>query len=130
MSIYVDVILRDEQGRFLLQHHPQSTKKAWRFPGGKPEPGETLIAAAAREAKEELGIEPLSLRYIGKGSSTVESGTYTGYMFLCERYIGRPHIVEWDKHDDLAYFEWQRIEGEPEQTFAREIAMGQVPDIR
>jgi 8-oxo-dGTP pyrophosphatase MutT (NUDIX family) len=125
-KIYVDVILRDEQGRFLLQHHHNSQLKPWRFPGGKPEPGETLIGAAAREAKEELGIEPLSLVYIGKRDSVVESGTWTGHMFLCDRYIGMPHNVEESKHYALEYQHWFMITVEPEATFAKMLALGQV----
>jgi 8-oxo-dGTP pyrophosphatase MutT (NUDIX family) len=125
-QIYVDVVLCDRKGRFLLQHHPRSQMKPWRFPGGKPEPGETLIGAAAREAKEELGIEPLSLVYIGKKESVVESGTWTGYMFLCDRYIGRPRIVEKTKHDMLEWIPIENIVSEPERTFALQVLGGQV----
>lgn len=131
-KIYVDVILRNEQGRFLLQHHPQSKLKAWRFPGGKPEPGETFIGAAAREAKEELGIEPLFLEYVGKKTSTVESGTWTGYMFLCKCYIGTPRNVESEKHGEIRWLTLEEIgleKSEPEYTFARKIATGQVDAI-
>ena len=127
-KIYVDVIIRDGHGGFLLQHHPQSELKPWRFPGGKPEPGETLIGAAAREAREELGIEPLALKYIGKKSSTVESGTWMGYMFLCDRYLGEPKIVEDEKHDKLGWFLAEQIVGEPERTFAYIVARGQYPE--
>lgn len=126
MKVYVDVILRDGQGRFLLQHHPHSQLKPWRFPGGKPEPGETFIAAAAREAKEELGIEPLSLVYIGKKSSIVESGEWTGYMFLCQSYIGEPRIMENAKHDRLEYLPLEMVTGEPERTFAKAVSLGQI----
>lgn len=127
-KIYVDVIIRDGRGFFLLQHHPNSQLKPWRFPGGKPEPGETLIGAAAREAKEELGIEPLSLKYLGKKSSTVESGTWTGHMFLCEKYVGEPRVVEDEKHDSLHWFLAEQIAGEPERTFAFIVARGQYPE--
>lgn len=129
-KIYVDIILRNSEGHFLVQHHPNSLLKPWRFPGGKPEPGETLIGAAAREAKEELGIEPLSLKYLGKKTSTVESGTWTGYMFLCEAYIGEPRVVEATKHDQIAWFHFENLfQVEPEYTFARMLAMGRVESL-
>lgn len=130
-NIYVDVILRNDRGEFLVQHHPDRPAKPWRFPGGKPEAGETLIAAAAREAKEELGIEALSLRYFGQGTTTSDGGVeWTGYAFLCESYIGKPQVMESDKHSALRYMrvaELLALGAEPEYTFAVEIACGQAP---
>ena len=133
-NVYVDVILRDEHGNFLVQHHPYRPHKPWRFPGGKPEDGETLIATAAREAKEELGIEALALRYFGKQTTISDGGVeWTGYAFLCESYIGTPQVLEGAKHDGLRYItvaELKALACEPEYTFAREIAYGQAPIAR
>jgi len=46
------------------------------FPGGKIDPGEAPIAAALREAHEELGIDPGLVRVVG---ATDEFLTGTGY---------------------------------------------------
>ena len=50
--------LRDREGRVLLAERPAGKHLAglWEFPGGKREPGETPLAALARELDEELGI--------------------------------------------------------------------------
>ena len=37
----------------------------WNAPGGKLEPGESALAAAARETQEETGITPVGAVYVG-----------------------------------------------------------------
>jgi len=39
------------------------------LPGGRIDPGESIIAAALREAQEELGIDPTLARVIGPGDA-------------------------------------------------------------
>jgi ADP-ribose pyrophosphatase YjhB (NUDIX family) len=47
------VAIFDEEGRILLVRE----RELWAYPGGRLEPGETPEQAAAREAKEEAGID-------------------------------------------------------------------------
>ncbi len=51
-------VMLDALGRVLLAQRPAGKHLAgmWEFPGGKLEPGETPMAALARELREELGI--------------------------------------------------------------------------
>lgn len=54
----VCAIINDDQGRVLVAKRPAHTSYAgcWEFPGGKIEPGETMLQALARELKEEVGL--------------------------------------------------------------------------
>jgi 8-oxo-dGTP diphosphatase len=54
-------ILIDPQGRVLITRRAPQTHQGglWEFPGGKVEPGETIVDALARELREELGVTVL-----------------------------------------------------------------------
>ena len=48
------------------------------LPGGRPEPGEDLLAAALREAEEEIGLDPADVEVLG--ALPPVSTVVTGYM--------------------------------------------------
>lgn len=58
MEVAAGVLLRAD-GSVLLGQRPEGKAYAgwWELPGGKLEPGETVLQALARELKEELGID-------------------------------------------------------------------------
>lgn len=55
LGIGVDVVLRNNEGEFLL--HQRSDDKSWGMLGGWVEKGETPDQAAVREVQEEAGID-------------------------------------------------------------------------
>lgn len=66
-AVLVAITERERPGMLLL--HRPSTMRAHpgqiAFPGGRIDAGEDAVAAALREANEELGIDPASVRVIG-----------------------------------------------------------------
>jgi 8-oxo-dGTP diphosphatase len=57
MTIVVAAAVIEDHGRYFLTRRPKGThlEGCWEFPGGKCEPGETLVACLERELFEELG---------------------------------------------------------------------------
>ena len=57
LPAYVGIILKKENQIFLVQRHNTDwASGSWNFPGGLLEENETLTAAAAREAHEEIDV--------------------------------------------------------------------------
>jgi len=65
----VAACIRDAQGRVLLMRRGGEASELWGFPGGAMELGESVVEAAAREVREEVGLEILPERLIGIYSS-------------------------------------------------------------
>lgn len=74
----------------------------WALPGGHLEYGETLIDAAQREMKEELGIDVARMTLLTVAENIDERGHYLHLSFLAEEFIGEIQCME----PDLCY-EWR-----------------------
>jgi 8-oxo-dGTP pyrophosphatase MutT (NUDIX family)/2'-5' RNA ligase len=72
---------------------------AWDAIGGKPEPGESLLAALAREAREEAGIEPLDVTAVG----CFDDGDRADAFYLATAWKGEPGNRDPAEHSELAW---------------------------
>lgn len=72
-----NLVVLDERGgepHLLLTRRPLHMRRhagQLSFPGGRIEPGEEPLAAALREAREEIGLEPSAADVIGRLSETL-----------------------------------------------------------
>jgi len=96
----VAAVVRRE-GRYLLGLRPAEKRHGglWEFPGGKTDPGESLLDAARRELSEEM-----DLRVTGVGRrllSVPDTGSGFVIDFLEIRVSGEPTALE---HAEIGWF--------------------------
>jgi 8-oxo-dGTP pyrophosphatase MutT (NUDIX family)/2'-5' RNA ligase len=82
---------------------------AWDAIGGKPDEGETLLEALAREASEEAGIEPLDLTALG----CFHDGDRADAWYLATAWRGEPRNREPSEHSQLEWVALHEAAGRP-----------------
>jgi len=102
----------DAAGRVLIAQRPPGKHLAggWEFPGGKLEPGETRVAALARELREELGIAIGSPRPLMRLRHTYAFGEILIDMWVVTHFDGEPRgldgqALQWCSLDELVSVE-------------------------
>src|SRR4051812_40744276 len=98
-------VVRDAAGRLLLVRRGRPPSAGlWSIPGGRVEPGETPAQAAAREVREETGLDVR----VGVLLATVEIGEFLVHDFAAEVVGGAMRAgddaadVRWCTFDEAA----------------------------
>lgn len=92
----VAVVIYNARGEYLLAQRPAGKVYAgyWEFPGGKVEPGESLVAAVKREIREELGIEVLRADPWLTRTHVYEHASVRLHFFRTREWQGTLHGME------------------------------------
>jgi 8-oxo-dGTP pyrophosphatase MutT (NUDIX family) len=123
-------ILRDRQGRVLLIHFVLPNMTFWATPGGGMEPGETPLAAALREVREELGIDVVLEGPVHQAVGIFE---FEGVLientdnFFVGKWDGTPRLVGATQAESAALTQarwWtvEEMERTQEDIFPRDLA--------
>lgn len=94
------VIIQNEHLLLLFKRKRQH----YEFPGGKVEPNESLMNAAVRETKEEIGCIVDIINYLGYKEFSIEGNNFRSHKFLAQIQQGMtPYIAEPDAFDHLVW---------------------------
>ena len=85
-------IVRRGDGRVLMAERlpRQLSAGYWELPGGKVDPGESPLSAAAREAEEEVGVRIEALRPLTQYEHVFPLRRLRLHFFEAERWQGQP----------------------------------------
>lgn len=104
------LIIRD--GRVLLGKRRNAHGEGdWSPPGGHLEFGETPEECAAREAREETGLDIANVRLAGVTNSifTEENKHYVTLFLVAECSTGTPELLEPDKCEGWDWYDWESL---------------------
>jgi 8-oxo-dGTP diphosphatase len=114
-SVTVDIVVvnREAQPRVLLiRRKKEPFAGSWAIPGGFVDPGETLAAAAARELREETGVENVTLEQLAAfGDPNRDPRGWTvSVAFLARVDAHTPTVAA----DDAAAVGWHPLDNLPQ----------------
>lgn len=83
--IVAGIVRRGENLLLVEQQGPDDAEPSWMLPGGRVEPGETLLEGLARELKEETGLRLTGAPRIAFAVDIDRGdGVYAAITFECE----------------------------------------------
>ena len=92
---YVLFVLRDNEGRILLQKRDNRAPKypgMWGFFGGSIEEGESPEQALRREALEELSLKNVKFRFFGRYKIKESDGLNEKFLFVALLDVPLGHL--------------------------------------
>ena len=117
------MVRRGDEVLLLLRADTGYMDGYWAVPAGHVERGESVLAAAVRELKEEVGIDvdPSDLQPVTAMHRTGGNGDpideRVDFFFVTEKWSGEPRLMEPDKAADL---DWYPLDNLPDPVVPHE----------
>src|SRR5512139_3664352 len=100
------IITRENKVLLMKRKGPHGTG-TWSTPGGHLDFGETPEGCAAREAKEEVGVEVVDIHFRGVTNDIFEStGRHYVTLWMEGKLIGEPTIAAEREVAEIGWFAW------------------------
>ncbi len=95
------IFIQNDQLALGFRQNVEHENNVWGFPGGRQEPGETIETTARREAREEVGVDPSSLRCL---AVLTDDRDIEHHFFICDAWTGELHNNEPERCRDIQWF--------------------------
>lgn len=128
-NIIVGVVVEKDGKYLLVQEAKESCRGKWNLPAGILDPGETLIEAAKREAREETGceIEPTAVCQIG--NRVLEDGLFVSVIFAA-RLLREEIAFDTDEILDVKWFSYDEIVAMKSKIRNEVLMLGAINNIK
>lgn len=106
MAVYI-IFKKDSKVAFLLRGNTGWMDGHYGLVAGRVDKGESIAAAAIREAEEEAGvtIHPADLQLVGTFHRKETDSEWVDLLFEASKWRGDIHNAEPHKHDELAWLD-------------------------
>ena len=109
------MILTKDDKVLLMKRKGSHGKGTWSTPGGHLEFGETLEECAAREAKEEVGVDVIDVRFRAVTNDIFEeTGKHYITVWMEGKSVGEPFLAAEREVEEIGWFAWDSL---PEPLF-------------
>ena len=103
------IITKDDKVLLMKRKGPHGGG-TWSTPGGHLDFGESLEGCAAREAKEEMGIDVVDIRFRTVTNDIFESeGKHYITIWLEGKPTGEPYIAAEQEVEEIGWFAWDAL---------------------
>jgi 8-oxo-dGTP diphosphatase len=103
------IITKDNKVLLMKRKGPHGTG-TWSTPGGHLDFGETLEGCAAREAKEEVGVDVVDIRFRAVTNDLFElQGKQYITVWLEGTPLGEPFIAAQREVEEIGWFDWDAL---------------------
>jgi 8-oxo-dGTP diphosphatase len=109
-GVGVGVLICRDDHVLLMKRKGAHGAGTWCPPGGALEHGESPEECAARETKEEVGLEIANVTFIAITNDIFPEGTHHVTIWMeAGHVVGEPRVCEPAKSSALAWFEWSAL---------------------
>jgi 8-oxo-dGTP diphosphatase len=103
------IITKNDKVLLMKRKGPHGTG-TWSTPGGHLDFGETPETCAAREAKEEVGLEVVDIRFRSVTNDLFEaSGRHYITVWMEGKPVGEPFIASKREVEEIGWFAWDAL---------------------